>query len=193
MSGADEAQGDPCSGDPDPYLVGGGQTDLDQVEGVDPGVAHGNAACSGDGVAQRCRPEVLDERDRSGASGLDRVGDVPHLRLLEDMAVGAGLGTGDGSGPHPRLASQAEPEQRPDGCAEVFGLLDRQVAPLDGFEVAVEVLLDGEGVDEADDVALAQTSQLLDHLTAEVRLGEADHEQLYGSDGHVWLLAWRLA
>jgi hypothetical protein len=44
--------------------------------------------------------------------------------------------------------------------------------------------VDGQSVDHADGVGLAEFLQFGDHLTAEVRVGEAQHDQLDRPDGH---------
>ena len=52
------------------------------------------------------------------------------------------------------------------------------------LDLAVGVLVDGQRVDHADGVALAQPLELGDDLAVEVRVLEAEHDQLYGSDRH---------
>src|SRR6188768_2242739 len=53
--------------------LGSGYTDLDEVQGVDPAVADGDAAGLGDRVAQGRRPQVLDEGENGGTAFLDGV------------------------------------------------------------------------------------------------------------------------
>ena len=74
----------------------------------------------------------------------------------------------------PAVAADPEAEQGTDGGAQALRLLDRQVAPLQGGQAAVQVLLHGEGVDEADHVVLPEPAELLKDLPGEVRLVEAD-------------------
>ena len=46
------------------------------------------------------------------------------------------------------------------------------------------VLVDGQRVDDADRVALAQALELVDDLTVEVGVVEPQDDELYGSDCH---------
>ena len=52
------------------------------------------------------------------------------------------------------------------------------------LDLPVGVLVDGERVDHPDGVALAQPLELLDDLPVEVRVIEAEHDQLHWSDCH---------
>ena len=143
----------------DVELVGREQTDLDEVEGMHPRVTDRYTTGARDRVAERGCPQVLDQRDRGRAAGFDGVGDVPDLVLVDEVPVGACLGSGDGPGRHAFFTGEPEPEQGAEGCAEIFGLVDREVAPLEGCELAVQALLHGESVDEPDDVAVPKTRQ----------------------------------
>jgi hypothetical protein len=49
---------------------------------------------------------------------------------------------------------------------------------------SVAISVDGERVDVAHGVVLAQTLELRDDLTVEPGMVEAQHDQLDGSDGH---------
>src|SRR3954451_6336287 len=147
-------------------------------------VAAGNAAGTGDRIAQRCRPQVLDEGDRGSAAVRDGGRDVPDLVLIDQVPVRARLETGQGAGRHAVLAVEAETDERSHRGSQAFGLVDRQVAPLHRSQVPGLVLLDDQGVDEPDDIALAESAELRDDLTGEVWLVEAHDEQLNGSDGH---------
>ena len=51
-----------------------------------------------------------------------------------------------------------------------------EVAEVGDLDLAVGVLVDGQGVDHPDGVALAQPLQLLDDLAVEVGVVEAQHE-----------------
>src|SRR5436190_7258217 len=144
-----------------------------------PRVTDRYAAGTHDRIAERGCPQVLDERDRGRAAGLDRVGDVPDLVVVDEVPVCPCLRTDDGAGLHAFFTGEAEPDEGSDGCAEVFGLVDRQVAPLEGGELTVQALLHGESVDEPDDAALTKTLQLLDDLAGELRLVETHDEQLH--------------
>jgi hypothetical protein len=55
------------------------------------------------------------------------------------------------------------------------------------LELAGGVLVDGQGVDYADRVALAQSLELGDDLAVELGLREAQHDQLNGSNRHRYL------
>src|SRR4051794_15227119 len=57
----------------------------DRVDGVDPPAGQRDPAGPADGVAQRDRPAVLDQRDRRGRSGRNRVGDEPDV-LVDPVA-----------------------------------------------------------------------------------------------------------
>jgi hypothetical protein len=52
------------------------------------------------------------------------------------------------------------------------------------LDLSVGVLVDGQGVDHPDRVALAQPFQLLDDLPMEVRVVEPEDQQLHRPDGH---------
>ena len=53
------------------------------------------------------------------------------------------------------------------------------------LELARGVLVDGQRVDDADRVALAEPLELGDDLAVEVRVLEAQHDQLNGSNRHL--------
>ena len=59
-----------------------------------------------------------------------------------------------------------------------------QVAEVLDLDLAVGVLVDGERVDDAHRVALAQPLELGDDLAVEVGVVEAQNDQLDGSDCH---------
>ena len=75
------------------------------------------------------------------------------------MTVRAGLGSRPAApASRPVLTVEAETDEGSHRGSEALGLLDRQVTPLHRSEVAVLVLLDDQGVDEPDDVALAESA-----------------------------------
>src|SRR6185312_1951714 len=88
------------------------------------------------------------------------------------------------AGEHALLAADAEPDESPDGGAELGGFVTRQVRALDGGDVAVLVLVDRQAVDHLDGVRLSEAVELGQDLTPEIGLLEAEDEQLYWSDCH---------
>ena len=62
---------------------------------------------------------MLDQRDRGGAPVRDRVGHVPDLVLVEDVAVLERLGTGLGTKLGALLAVGPKADQRTDDRAEL--------------------------------------------------------------------------
>ena len=52
------------------------------------------------------------------------------------------------------------------------------------LDLALGILVDGQRVDHADGVALAQPLELGDDLAVEFGVLEAEHDQLDGSDRH---------
>src|SRR6185312_9326390 len=99
------------------------------------------------------------------------------------------LRAGDRSGLHAFLALDAQPDQRTDLAADLDGLFQREVAQVSHLDLAVGVLVYGQGVDHPYRVALAQAFQLLDDLPVEVRVVEPENDQLDRSDGHDGLLS----
>ena len=65
----------------------------------------------------------------------------------------------------------------------------RDVPRWQHLDLAVGVLVDGEGVDHAHRVVLAEPLKLLDDLSVEIRVLEAEHEELDWSDRHMTLLS----
>ena len=57
------------------------------------------------------------------------------------------------------------------------------------LDLSVGVLMDGRGVDHPDGVALTKPFQFVDDLTVEVGVVEAQHDELYWSDSHVFSLS----
>src|SRR3954453_7751902 len=121
------------------------QADLDQVQGMDPVVTHRYATGAGDGIPQGRRPEVLDERNGGRAAIGKGVTNVPGLVLIEEVTVCSGLLACARAGLHARLAVQADADERTDKGSHAFGLLEREVTPLDAGELPVLALLDDQG------------------------------------------------
>src|SRR3954464_15932282 len=87
--------------------------------GSSSGVAAAEAADLLDRVAERNRPAVLEQRVGRGSTRRNRLVDVPHLRLVEDMAVVHRLRAGRGAGFRAFVAGGAEADQRADDRAEL--------------------------------------------------------------------------
>jgi hypothetical protein len=77
----------------------------------------------------------------------------------------------------------AQAQQCTDLAAQLDGLLGGQVAQVLDLDLAAGVLVDGQGGDDADSVALAQLLQLSDDLGLEVRMFESQHDHLDRTDG----------
>jgi hypothetical protein len=123
------------------------RTDGDQICGVKPLVCERDASCIDDLVSQRNRPEMLDQHDGSTAARRNRVGEVPHLCLIEDVAVLALERSGDESGRSLFLAVGTEANEGADRGPELNRLVGRQIARLDYFELAVLAFRHEEEVD----------------------------------------------
>ena len=93
-------------------------------------------------------------------------------------ACGAGLET--------LLALDAEAHERADLAAELDRLLLRQVAEMLDLHLALRVFVDSKRVNHADGVALTQPLQLGDDLAVELGMPEAQHDQLNGSNRHLF-------
>ena len=98
---------------------------------------------------------------------------------------GRGLGADLGALLEALLALDAEADQGGDLAAELDRLVLVQVAEMDDLHLTWGVLVDGEGVDHAHGVALAELLQLLDDLAVELRMLEPQHQQLNQSDCHL--------
>src|SRR5262249_9099361 len=79
--------------------------------------------------------------------------------------------------------------QRTDLAAELDRLVEGEVAQVGHLDLAVGILVHGQGVDHPDRVAFAQSFQLLDDLPVEVRVAEPEDYQLHRSYGHDGLLS----
>ena len=100
-------------------------------------------------------------------------------------ALGGRLRTGDRAGLHALLALDPEADQRADLAAELDRLVLGEVAEVLHLDLALGVLVDGERVDHPHRVALAQPLELGDDLAVEVRVLEAQHQELNRSDCHL--------
>src|SRR6478735_2410572 len=98
-------------------------SDGHEVAGVDPLVGESDAAGSGDGVAQRDGPKVLDEQDRGRRPVGDGVGYVPDLVVGDEVTIGALGSTGFGTFDHGFLIAVAEPDEGTRDGAHLGGLL----------------------------------------------------------------------
>src|SRR5262249_45430914 len=136
---------------------------------------------------QRNRPTVLEQRDRGGRSRRDRLVDVPHLPFVEDVAVLDRLRAGLCAGLRTFLAPRAEPDQRADDRAQLLQLLPGHVALLQALDVPVEILPHGDHVDQPHDVVLPETLELRTNRPFELRVAEADDEDLNWANGHRFL------
>ena len=139
-----------------------------------------------DRVAEARRPVVLDDEDRRGAAGGDRVGELLHPVHRE-----AGVALGDGECAELRAldhalgATRVEPDQPAGDRAETHPLVLGQVGQVHRvLDAAVPVLLDEDDVDEADHAALPRPAQLGHDPAGRLELVEPDHEHLDRA-GHV--------
>ena len=89
---------------------------------------------------------------------------------------------------HAFLALDAETDERTDLASELDRLLLAEVAEVHDLDLAVCVLVDGERVDHAHGVALAELLELLDDLPVELRVLESEHDELDWPDSHPYLL-----
>ena len=85
----------------------------------------------------------------------------------------------------PSSPSMPRPISARNLAAELDRLVTGEVAEVHDLDLAVGVLVDRERVDDAHGVALAELLELGDDLTVEVRVLEAEHDQLYRSDCHL--------
>ena len=120
---------------------------------------------------------MLDEHQRGGRVVGDVGQDIPGLLVGEHVhAVGGGLGARLGTRFQALLTLDAESDQGADLAAELDRFVLGEVAEMLDLDLAVGVLVDGQGVDHPDRVALAQPFQLLDDLPMEVRVVEPEDQ-----------------
>jgi hypothetical protein len=116
---------------------------------------------------------VLEQDERRGGVRRDVLDDVPRVLVGECvLALGRGLCPSGRAGLEALLVLDAEPDERADVAAELDGLLLGQVAEMLDLDLALRVLVDREGVDDPDGVALPQRLELGDDLAVEVRMPE---------------------
>src|SRR5262245_30280981 len=167
-------------------FLGGDESVLDQIQWADEAVREAEPARPHDRVAERHCPVMLDQEQRCGGVVRYVLEDVPGNFVGERVdAVGGGLSAQLGALFDALLALNLEADQRADLAAKLDRLLLREVAEVHDLYLSLRVLVDGERVDHAHGVALAELLQLFENLTVEVRVLEADHEQLNRSDGHL--------
>ena len=131
-------------------------------------------------------PVVLDQEERGGRVVRDLLDYIPGLLVGEGVnAFGARLGAGFGSGDRALFAFDPEADQRADGAAELDRLVLGEVAQVLHLDLSVRVLVDGQRVDDAHGVALAQPLELGDDLAVELGMAEAENYELNWSDCHV--------
>ena len=87
------------------------------------------------------------------------------------------------------FALDAEADERADLRAELDCLVAREVAEVLHLDLARGVLVDGERVDDADRVGVAELLELSLDLSVEVGMAETEDEKLHRADGHVRLLS----
>ena len=115
--------------------------------------------------------------------------DVPGLVVAKDLhAVGGRRGTGLRARLEAGIPIDAQTDERADLAPEFLGLFLAQVAECMTSMLTGGVLVDGQRVDHAHGVALAELLKLLDDLSVEVRVVEPDNDELYRPDGHLVLL-----
>src|SRR5207248_3412359 len=167
-------------------FFGRDQPDLHEVERADESVADPEAARARDGVAERNRPVVLEQKQSGGRVVRDLLEDVPG-RLVRERAdaLRSRLGAGGRSCLDSLFSFDAEADQRPDLAAELDRLILGEVAQMLNLDLSVDVLVDRERVDHAHGVALAQPFELGDDLAVELGLAETQNNELNRSDWHV--------
>src|SRR6266516_3805439 len=84
----------------------------------------------------------------------------------------------------PLFAFDAEADQRADLAAELNRLVLGKVAEVLHFDLSLGVLVDGQRVDHAHGVALAQPFELGDDLAVELGMAEAENNELNRSYCH---------
>jgi hypothetical protein len=84
----------------------------------------------------------------------------------------------------PSSSLDPEADQRADLAAELDRLVLGEVAQVLDLDLSVRILVHRERVYHAHRVALTQALELGDDLAVELRMLEAEHNQLHRSDGH---------
>jgi hypothetical protein len=89
------------------------------------------------------------------------------------------------AGLHPFLTVDAEPNESADLASDLDRLCLGQVGQMLDLQVAIGILVHGEGVDHPHHAVLVQPLQLGDHLAVKVGVAEAQHNELHRSNSHV--------
>jgi len=112
---------------------------------------------------------------------------VPRLGLAQHVgALGLGLPRAcRRAGLCSLFPRDAEPYERAELAAELDRLPFGEVAEMLNLQLTVFVLANGQRVDDAYRVALAEPLKLADDLTAEVGVVKPQDDELYRSDSHV--------
>src|SRR5947207_13286134 len=148
---------------------------------MDPLVGEHDAVGRHDLVAERNRPAVLDQSHRGALPLRDRIGDVPDVRVVEQVPVGE-LGGTSPHGGFELFVTSPRADQAADDRPEVLGLARAEVAGLDRLELAVDVP-DDHQVDQPDDVRLLEPLELRHDRAVEAGAVEPEHEQLHWAEG----------
>ena len=145
------------------------------------------AAGAGDRVAQRHGPVMLEQDQRRGRVVRDVLENVPRLLVGEDVdaVLGRRFGAGHGSRLHALFAVDAEADQRTDLAAKLDRLVLGRGCSGAATSISPSASLWTASASITRTVSLSQPFQLLDDLTVEVRLAEAEHEQLYRANSHI--------
>src|SRR5438132_2053126 len=101
-------------------------------------------------VSQGDRPPVLDEHNGGAAALGNRVGEVPHLGVAEEMAVLHFLRSGFSRANGFLLTAGAETDQRTDNRPKLDRVVLRQVALLDDLELTTLRFRHEQEVDDPD-------------------------------------------
>ena len=140
-----------------------------------------SAILSRSGIAHRCSMSTT----AALASLGDRVREIPHLRLVEDVAVLEFRGA-DADCLHASRASCAQTDERTDQRADVHRLLLRQVAPLDDLELATLRVRHEKKIDDPDHALLLQPFQLRQDRSVEAGPGRTRARASARARGLAW-------
>src|SRR6266516_3060343 len=167
-------------------FLGRHQPDPDQVEWADEPVADPEPVRARDRVPQRHRPVVL-QQDKRGRGVIRDV--LQHIPLIPaehvDPLLGGLFRARGRAGLHPFLTVDAEPDESADLAADLDRLCLGQVGQMLDLQVAIGILVHGEGVDHPHHAVLVQPLQLGDHLAVKVGVLEAQHDELHRSNSHI--------
>ena len=107
---------------------------------------------------------MFEEDDRCGRAGRDRVSDVPGLGIGDQVAVRPGDSSGLGSS---FGVAVTESDESTCDCTHLCGLVDREVTRLNHLDIAGVILLHDKGVDDPNELVLAQPVDLGRDLSCE--------------------------